>query len=124
MPQHTPEQIYAAARALLPELDEAARREVESLLAQAESGQATDLDLLDLLTRQESIRQRLRDLLKRGEISRTLGEYAPLPGSPASALGEIYVCPVNGCAYRYIIREAGETPPPCPKHGVALKRKE
>lgn len=120
MPKYTPEQIYAAARALLPELDEAARREVESLLAQAESGQATDLDLLDLLTRQENLRQRLRKMLQSGQEERLLRGYAPLPGFAAATPGEVYLCPVEGCDYRYVITEAGEQPPRCPKHNVKL----
>ncbi len=79
MPKYTPEQIYAAARALLPELDEAARRQAGSLLAQAERGQATDLELLDLLTQQESVRQRLRALLKSSEGERLLRSTRRFP---------------------------------------------
>lgn len=133
MPIYLPEEIYAAARALLPELDEPLRRQVEALLEQAERGQATDLQILELLTAEESLRQRLRDLLKAGHTSRpvnasgsvvimtgdsrTLGDYSPLPGSPSSTPGQVYVCLVAGCDYRYVISEAGEQPLPCPKHG-------
>ncbi|MFN3763290.1 MAG: hypothetical protein ACK4WK_08840, partial [Anaerolineae bacterium] len=100
-----------------PELDEPLRRQVEALLEQAERGQATDLQILELLTAEESLRQRLRDLLKAGSTSRTLGDYSPLPGLPPSTPGQVYVCPVAGCDYRYVIAEAGEQPLPCPKHG-------
>lgn len=58
MPTYSPEQIYAAVRALLPELEENLRQQAE------------------------------------------------------------------GCNYQYIIGEAGEQPPHCPRHHVALKRKE
>lgn len=120
MPKYTPEQIYTAARALLPELDEATRRQAESLLAQAESGQETDLDLLDLLTREESTRQRLRALLQVSKEERLLRGYTPLPGIPDVTPGQVYLCPVEGCDYRYVITEAGERPPRCPKHQVEL----
>lgn len=136
MPTYTPEQIYAAARALLPELDAARRHQVESLLEQAEHGEQTDLEILDLLTAEEDLRQRLRDLLKddtprsTGERSVAIGgnasgniiilsEYAPLPGSPQPTPAQIFICPVPGCDYRYIISEAGEKPLPCPKHGLS-----
>lgn len=121
MPTYTPEQIYAAARALLPELDEARRRQVESLLEQAEHGEQTDLRILDLLSAEEGLRQQSRALLQAEASFRTLGDYAPLPGQPPSTPGQVYVCPVAGCDYRYVIAEAGEEPPPCPTHNIALK---
>lgn len=117
MPTYTPEQIYAAARALLPKLNAARRRQVESLLEQAARGEPTDLQILDLLTADESLRRRLRTLLKSGEALRTLGEFSPLPGPPPNTPGQVYICPVEGCDYRHVIAEAGEQPPPCPKHG-------
>ena len=121
MPEYPPERIYAAARALLPDLDEPTRRRVEALLAQAEGGAATDLDILTLLTAHEATRERLRALLK-GEAIRgeTLLGYEGLPGGLASTPGQVFVCPEPGCGYRYVIGEAGETPPPCPRHGKPL----
>ena len=122
MPAYTPEQIYRAARALLPALDEAIRQQVEALLAQAERGADTHLRLLDLLTQDKATRERVRDLLK-GEADgeRLLGGYDALGGEPESTRpGAVYVCPVPGCDYRYLIGEAGETPPPCPRHRQPL----
>lgn len=124
MPQYPPEQIYAAARALLTALDEERRRKAETLLAQAERGQRTDLDLLDLLTADEAIRAHLRDLLEGKAVLLASSDYNPLPGPPFPTPGELYICPVGGCEYRYITGEAGETPPLCPMHGVTLQRKE
>lgn len=116
MPKYTPEQIYDAARALLSTLDAETRRQAEALLQQAERGQPTDRALLDLLTRQENTRRQLRGLLK-GDGERLLGDYSHLTGEPGSTKpGDAFICPTPGCGYRYVITEAGETPPPCPKH--------
>lgn len=119
MPRYTPEQIYAAARALLPELDEPLKGQVQSLLTQAANGQPADLQLLDLLSQDDALRQRLRRLLQAEETTReaTLGGYSGLEGEHTSTPGEVYACPQ--CAYRYVIGEAGEQPE-CPRHGVKL----
>ncbi len=117
MPQYTPEQLYAAARALLPSLDPALRRQVETLLAQAEGGADTHLRLLDQLTEDDATRERLRALLKGEETvpERGLGEYSDLGGEiyPTKA-GDVFACPE--CGYRVLVGEDGEQPPPCEKH--------
>ena len=121
MPQYPPEKIYAAARTLLPTLEPDLRRQVEDLLAQAERGADTHLQLLDLLTQDDATRLPLRDLLKSDEYDeeRMLGGFRGLAGEVGSTeAGEVYVCPK--CDFRYIIAEAGEQPPKCPKHKVAL----
>lgn len=117
MPYYPPEEIYAAARTLLPDLEETLRRKVEDLLAQAEGGADTYLQLLDLLTQDDETRTALRSLLKKDEAERTLGEYSGLGGEHTSTPGKVYVCPQ--CDYRYVIGEAGEEPL-CPQHGVKL----
>ena len=122
MSQYPPEKIYAAARTLLPTLEPDLRRQVEDLLAQAERGADTHLQLLDLLTQDDATRLPLRDLLHDEVEEESLMvdvEYSSPGGEMTSAEpGEVYVCPQ--CDFRYIIAEAGEQPPKCPKHKVAL----
>ena len=122
MSQYPPEKIYAAARTLLPILEPALRRQVEDLLAQAERGAETWDQLLALLPQDDAIQQSLRDLLKReayDDGERMLGEFNGLGGEVVSTrAGDVYICPE--CDFRYVIGEAGEQPPQCPKHKVAL----
>ncbi|MGC8856793.1 MAG: hypothetical protein ACP5QU_08345, partial [Anaerolineae bacterium] len=120
MPRHTPEQIYAAARVLLPDLPEPLRQQVQTLLTQSEGGVHTHLQLLDLLSADESTRPRLRALLVDDEATRTLGDFTALPGSLPSTPGETYVCPVEGCGYQRVIAEIGEDPGECPIHHQRL----
>lgn len=122
MPKYTPDKIYTAARTLLPMLDKPSRKQVETLLEQAEKGQDTHLPLLDLLTRQESNRIALRALLaEEGKSENVLaGGYSGLGGEISSAPGQVFVCPIEGCDHRYVSAEAGETPPACPQHKFPL----
>ena len=117
MPRYTPEQIYAAARALLPALDADTRRQVEDLLGQAERGRPADRALLDLLTRDEATRRQMRALLKGEVTEQVMRGFAGLTGELTSTKpGEVFVCPAEGCGYRYIIGEVNERPVPCPRH--------
>lgn len=136
MPRYPPEKIYAAAGALLPELEQPLRGQVQALLQQAAAGTPTDLDLLDLLTRDDATRQRLNALLEGEERTAVLGPggVAPPSGgggyypSPLSELpstsGLVFVCPEKGCPTRYVIGEAGETPPRCEMHQKDLVPQE
>ena len=121
MPIPSPEQIYAAARALLPELEEPLKSQVQALLDRAETGTSTDIELLELLSQDEATRWRLAKQLELDSPDELLG-YSPLAGSFPSTPGEVYCCPVEGCETRYVIGEAGEDPGMCQKHGQRLKR--
>lgn len=125
MPKYTPKQIYTAARTLRPVLDQTTRKQVETLLKQAESGQDTHLQILDLLTRQEANRRALHALLTGKQSERLLTGYSDLEGEISSPQpGDVFVCPIEGCRHRYVIAEAGETPPPCPQHNCSLVPKK
>lgn len=121
MPKYTPEQIYAAAAKMLPQLEAGRRRQVQDLLEQAKRHKSdTHLQILELLTAEESTREQLLSYLKTGESERTLGEFVPLPGPPPSTRGQLFVCPVEGCDYVYAIAEAGEDPGKCLRHHLRL----
>ncbi len=109
--------IYRAVHDLLPEMDESLRAQVETLLARAKRGEKTDNLLVELVSANKRLRPRLRKTLANAE--RTLS-YTPFVGEKTSTPGQVFTCPK--CGYRYIIGEAGETPPPCPTHHEALIR--
>ncbi len=111
-------EICAAARRMLPELAHPLRGEIEALLARAEQGEDTHLEILERLTAEEAYRQRLRDLLKASrEVP--LG-FEPLPGEPCVPASVRYICPVEGCGFTWQLQQKGERPPRCPRHHVEL----
>ena len=113
MSAYSPERIYAAVRLLLPTLDEELRQKVQDLLAQAEQGADTHMQILELLTADEDTRKRLNELLKE-KGDRLMGYEGPGGEPYVTKPGDVYACPM--CDYRYVIGEAGEKPLPCPRH--------
>lgn len=110
-------EIYAAARRMLPDLEPPLRREVEVLLAQAEQGEETYLEILERLAADETLRSRLRELLREQELRL----YEPAPGLPEVLASVQYVCPVEGCEFTWWPQQKGEKLPRCPYHNADLR---
>lgn len=109
-------EIYAAARRMLPDLEPPLRGEIEALLARAEQGEETHLEILERLAADEARRSRLRELLRSQEL-RLYEPISGLPGVPASVQ---YVCPVEGCDFAWWPQQKGEKLPRCPFHNADL----
>ena len=120
MPEYPPERIYDAARALLPSLNEPLRRQVEALLAQAEGGADTHLQLLDLLTREDATCKQLRALLRGEEALLGFGPF----GDPVIP-PDIYRCQHQPPHY-YPEKEIEDRDewgrPLCPEDGTLMER--
>ena len=98
MPKTDSEAIYALARALLPMLDESTRSRIETLLAQAESGDDPHVQILEILGEDEARRELIQALLEEGdsEMRNTLGLY----GNPFTHDTDIcYLCSEDGGHY-------------------------
>jgi len=122
-------EVTTAARTLRQELsgsDDAGRAmadQIAELLHRADAGQDVDADLIEVLSTEPAVRSRLAVLLPPEDGERS--GYSPLPGlspmgGPGSPAFEGFICPVAECGYRYPVFEAGEEPPPCPRHGCEL----
>ena len=108
--------IYRAARQLLPEMDITTRRVVEDLLKKAEDGAKTDNKIIEIISRDDTLREKFRSLLP---VSyRSLSGFSSLGGYPHPTPGLTYVCPQ--CDYTRVLGEVGEDPGECPTHHVAL----
>jgi hypothetical protein len=107
--------ISLELRDLLPADAGQVGAQLDALLARARAGDDVDDDLMLLLTRFESTRQRLDELLPEADAAKG---YADLPGhgEPIGAL--LYRCPRGD--YEYPALEVGEPIPPCPVHHIAL----
>lgn len=117
---YTRQEIYDAARRMLPDLEPPLRGEIEALLAQAEQGEETHLEILERLTVEETHRERLRALLRGWELP-PLSLYEPSPGLPGVPASVRYICPVEGCDFAWWPQQKGERPPRCPHHNVDLR---
>jgi hypothetical protein len=109
---------YQAARELLPEMNDDMRQKIEVLLQQAEQGAKTDNLIVDIITDDDKLRRRLREMIS-VDFERTLG-YPPLGGYPNPPPALKYVCPVEGHEYSRRISKLGEEPGRCPQHHVPL----
>lgn len=95
MTKDTSKTIYAAARALLPILDESVRSKVETLLAQNERGEDTHLQILNILAEEDTKGEQIRNYLKGidGEMLSDLGLY----GNPFTSDANLcYLCSADG----------------------------
>ena len=82
--------------------------------------QALD-EVLELLSNSPPAQQRLSELLARGTVSRSLGDYGPIEGDPTSDYDR-WLC--ARCGYVFAMIDA-DIPPPaaCPNDGSALDRR-
>ena len=106
---------YRAARELLPEMDEEMREKVEALLEQAEQGVKIDNLIVDIITDDDKLRRRLREMMGK-DFERTLGGYQPIGGNPNPPPAQEYVCPEPDHEFSKWISRIGEDPGYCPKH--------
>jgi hypothetical protein len=93
--------------------------QLAALLAEGATGHKVDNLLLRLLTSRDETRAWLAAFTKEGvppEVSRS---YSPLAGRPDAVPPMRLGCPQGD--YFWYRRSAGEMPPLCPTHGVALQ---
>ncbi|MBD2326240.1 hypothetical protein [Alkalinema sp. FACHB-956] len=102
------------ASLLDPETAQTVDRQLQTLLTQAESGQAVEIQITELLRNHTTTREWMRRYLK-GEDPVGITRSFNLPGNPAPVTNPlIYRCPK--CDYITDIPFVGITPDPCPDH--------
>lgn len=119
MPTIEPDDVYRAARTLLPSLDAVTGKALQELLDQADRGSKVDNSIIDLLTQDPDIRRKLREILFPQDESLMRG-YQPLGGNVSSPSVRKYVCPVADCGMVWRPQNVGEQIKKCPDHNVLL----
>lgn len=117
-----PEDVLECARSIRPELEElpvleAERvdRQLADLLAQANTGQQVDAQILNLLKQDEETYYWMAEFLSEPPESRG---FQRLPGGGAVGQAHKYVCPLGNDYTWY--RRGGEPIRTCPTHHVEL----
>jgi hypothetical protein len=123
----TPEDILETARTIGPYLPDLVGAEAETVqvalatyLAKAQSGEAVDIDILELLAQRDTTREWARQFLQDKVPPPVTRSYDPLAGSVSFVDANTFVCPVNGCDYVWYRPKVGMTSPNCPIHNIAL----
>ena len=123
-----PKTILTAARDIRPHLatlldPETAQQvdqQLQTLLAQAESGQPVEIPITEVLRHLEPTQQWIRRYLK-GEnpdqITRSISGYSGLAGDPSLQSATKYVCPHSDYTW---YREDNSPIPLCPTHLIDL----
>ncbi len=117
-----PEDVLECARLIRPELEELlgpeaeqVDRQIADLLAQANTGQQVDDQILNLLKRDEETYYWMAEFLSQPLESRG---FQRLPGRGAVGQAHKYVCPLGNDYTWY--RRGAEPIKTCPTHHVAL----
>lgn len=116
--------IAQIARELVTHLPKAIDEKLKQLIARAEAGQDITVEIIDLFSPYENIRQWLKDQidLQSPEMSEGSG-YSTLAGNPKLVPpSQKWVCPEESCDHWMFIIQAGVDPPICEKHKVKMVR--
>jgi hypothetical protein len=124
---YTPEDVLEAARVIqlyLPDLLEAKAEAVDralgDLLTRAESGEAVDNQILELLAERDPTREWTRQFLIDKMPPPVMRSYDPLAGSVSVIDANTFVCEVPGCPRVWYRPKAGIEAPLCQEHKVPL----
>ncbi len=117
-----PEDILEGGRSIRPYLEELLGNDaiqvdnkLAELLAQAQAGQPTDQQILEILTSYPNTRNWIAEFLSEKQVSKG---FEPLPGQGQPISAQKYNCPQGD--YVWYRRIVGATIPICPTHGVEL----
>ena len=119
--------ILEAARSIRPYLSEllpapeaeALDQQLAHLLAQANTRQPIDNQILELLAGQDSTREWLSGFLQDKQQPESLRTFRPLPGHTSIVNAAKFVCPHGD--YTWYRPRVGMEPPLCPTHNLPLE---
>jgi hypothetical protein len=124
---YTSEDVLAAARLIRPYLPDLVVAEAETvdraladLLARAESGEAVDNQILELLAKRDPTREWTRQFLIDKMPPPVMRSYDPLTGSVSVIDANTFVCEVPSCSRVWYRPKAGIEPPLCQEHKIPL----
>ncbi|MBD3886935.1 hypothetical protein IFO70_35505 [Phormidium tenue FACHB-886] len=124
---YTSEDVLEAAhviRLYLPDLLQAEAKTVDralaDLLTRAESGEAVDNQILELLAERDPTREWTRQFLIDKMPPPVMRSYNPLAGSVSVIDANTFVCEVPSCPRIWYRPKAGIEPPLCQEHKIPL----
>lgn len=124
---YTSEDVLETARIIrlyLPDLLGAEAETVDhalaEMLARAESGEAVDNQILELLAKSNATREWTRQFLMEKIPPPVMRSYDPLAGSVSVIDANTFVCQVPGCPQIWYKPKAGIDPPLCQEHKIPL----
>jgi hypothetical protein len=98
--------------------------ELKRLIAYAEEGQDTTIEIVDLFSQHEITRRWLKEQvnLQSGERN-VISGHAPLAGTPNSiSVSQKWVCPKSTSDHWIFVMQEDEDPPICKVHKIKMVR--
>jgi hypothetical protein len=124
---YTSEDVLEAAHVIRPYLPDLLEAEAETvdralgdLLTRAESGEAVDNQILELLAERDPTREWTRQFLIDKMPPPVMRSYDPLAGSVSVIDANTFVCEVPDCPRVWYRPKAGIEPPLCQEHKIPL----
>jgi hypothetical protein len=116
--------IPQIARELVDHLPEVMNREVKMLISQAEEGQDTSIEIIELFSEYDVTRDWLREQIDSQGQEKSMDGYVPLAGPPRPiAANQKWFCPRDGCVSWMLVIQEGEDPPLCEIHRIEMVRR-
>ena len=99
---------------------------LKELIARAEGGQDTTIEIINLLSSHEITREWMKEQINlKSREKGVLQRFDPLAGDLKLALpSQKWICPEESCDNWVFMIQAGGDPPTCEKHNVRMIRVE
>jgi hypothetical protein len=115
------EGIPQIAQTLSDHLPKAMDNELKRLIAAAEKGQDTTIEIIDLFSEYETTRSWMEEQI--ASLNRVDGAptgYSGLAGNPSVPLSQRWVCPEKPLEHWMMVIQEGEKPPTCKVDGKKM----
>lgn len=116
--------IPQIAQTLVDHLPETMDEKLKRLLAAAEKGQDTTIEIIDLFAEHETTRgwmEKQVASLSRRDVA-PAGNYSGLAGNPSVPMSQRWVCPEKPREHWLMVIQEGEPPPTCKIDGKRMVR--
>ncbi len=113
------------ARELVDHLPKPMDDDLKHLIARAEAGQDTAVDIVNLFSKYEVPLRWLKEQLKTqgGEKGASSGEHVLAGNRTLIPPTQRWICPKNPDTHWFVVIQEGEDPPTCQHHNIEMVRK-
>jgi hypothetical protein len=124
MSEATLGRIPQIARELVDHLPEEMDQDLKILISQAEDGQDTTIEIIELFSQYGVTRNWLQEQIDSQGRDRGVEGYIPFAGNPKPIpANQRWFCPLDTCARWMLVIQEGEDPPLCEIHHIGMVRK-